>query len=129
MRRTATLLTTMLIATMLFAGGIASAEPQKNQVLVKDAECNNGKQYTFVLNGEGNSGHVLQSTSNIITVRYEVEYYDPDGNLIGSDEFDKGKKTGQRLIHCEGVAELVHWQLGPVTAVFDFWGFVTPLGK
>jgi hypothetical protein len=128
MRRRATLLAATLVATTLMACGIASAEPQMNQVLVKNAECSDGNKYSFVLNGEGNSGHVLQSTSNVITTHYTVEYYS-DGTLVATDSFSQGKKTGQQLIHCEGEATLVHWQLGPVTAVFDFDGFVTPRGK
>jgi hypothetical protein len=48
---------------------------------------------------------------------------------VASDSFYQGEKTGQQLIHCEGKTTLDHWQLGTVTAVFDFEGFVTPRGK
>lgn len=125
---------TLAVAAAMFAAvigaGVAAAEPAKNQVTVP-AMCDDGKRHTFVLNDEGNSGHVLQSTSNVITVWYEVTYVDPDGDPMATDSFDRGNKAGLEgaMISCHGETTLDHWQLGTVKAVFDFGGFVTPQGK
>jgi len=121
-----------LLVAALFAvvlgGGVAAAEPGKNQVMASVA-CDDGRQYTFVINGESNAGHLVESTSNLITARYAVDYFDGEGNLVASDSFDGGVKKGQRLISCQGETTFEHWQLGTVTAVIDFQGFVTPRGK
>lgn len=127
MKRTSLSLVAALFAAVL-GGGVAAAEPAKNQVRAS-ATCDDGRQYAFVLNGESNAGHLLDSTSNLITARYAVDYFDQEGNLVASDSFDQGAKKGQRLISCHGETAFEHWQLGTVTAVMEFQGFVTPNGK
>lgn len=127
MKRIALLSVAALFAAVL-GSGVAAAEPAKNQVMAS-ATCDDGRQYTFVLNGESNAGQLLDSTGNLITARYAVDYFDQDGNLVASDSFNQGTKKGQRLISCHGETTFEHWQLGTVTAVLEFQGFVTPNGK
>ncbi len=132
MKKMVLLLTMALLAAVLLTSGIgvAAAEPQKNQILVP-ATCDNGQSYTFVINGMSKVGQILGSTNNIAIKRFTVTYLDPDGNLIGGDEFDRGNKNGvQRdLINCAGRTTTEIQGLGLVTAVFEFQGFVTPRGK
>ncbi len=134
MRRMILLLEIVLVATVVFASGIGTvaAEPMKNQVVVP-ASCSDGKTYTFVLNGEGNAGHIIGSKSNIIIARATVIFTDPDtGELIGMDEFgQQGDKSGLEgdLIRCTGQVEVTLFRLGTVIAEFEFDAFVTPRAK
>lgn len=130
MRRIVLLLVTVLLAVVLFAGGIrtAAAEPQKNQIEVP-VTCSNGEQYTLVFNAMSKTGQVRGSTSNVVVKSGTVTYSDPDtGEPIRGDEFggQGNKKDLRGDLTCQGevVAELVG--LGPVRAVFEFQGFVTP---
>jgi hypothetical protein len=144
--RRAYFLSAMLFTAVLCVSGIglATAEPQKNQIVVQMPEeedpCTNGKHYTFVINGMSKTGHVTPSTEvdvpnvrNIVVKQFTVKYYDlQTGKLVGSDEFDSGKKEGLQddLIACTGVIkETVLQGLGPVRAVYDFQAFLTPRGK
>lgn len=130
MRRIALLLVTVLLAAVLFASGIgtAAAEPQKNQIEVP-VTCSNGEQFTLVFNAMSKTGQVRGSTSNVVVKSGTVTYSDPDtGEPIGGDEFggQSNKKGVRDDLTCQGgvVTELVG--LGPVRAVFEFQGFVTP---
>jgi hypothetical protein len=138
--RQAYFLSAMLFTAVLCISGIglAAAEPQKNQIVVKTEPCiPNGQTYTFVINGMSKTGHVTDSTDvpdvrNVVVKQFTVLYF-KEGNSkpVGSDEFDSGKKEGLQddLIQCSGTTQTVLQGLGPVTAIFDFQAFVTPRGK
>jgi len=128
MKRIVLLLTTILLSTMLLAGGIetAAAEPQKNQIEVP-VKCDNGEKYTFVINGEGNAGHLTESTSNLVIKSYTVTYITGTGERI-TDTFDQSNANGLQgdLITCTGRTRVELFGLGEVTAIFEFQAFVTP---
>jgi hypothetical protein len=128
MRQTGTLLATMLITLVLLASGIETgiAEPQKNQIAVP-VKCDNGEKYTLVFNGEGNAGHLeFAGPNNIIPKSYLVIYYQ-NGTEVARDEFHQGNWEEQEdLIHCTGKTKTEIFGLGPVTAVLEFEGLVTP---
>lgn len=144
--RQAYFLSAMLFTAVLCVSGIglATAEPQKNQIVVQVTEeqpCTNGESYTFVINGMSKTGHVTPNTDvevakgrnvNVVVKQFTVVYF-KEGNSkpVGSDEFDSGKKEGLQddLIQCIGTTQTVLQGLGPVTAIFDFQAFVTPRGK
>lgn len=131
MRRRAPLLAAVMLAATLLVGGTAAAEPHKNQVPVV-ASCDNGKNYTFVLNAQGNSGHIAGSKSNIIIKSYVATYTNADtGETLFVDTYNSGNKRGQQrdLISCSGVTTYVDNVFGEVTVIFEFQGFVTPRGK
>jgi hypothetical protein len=122
---------------VLCVSGIGlAAEPQKNQIVV-DALCEpDGQSYTFVINGMSKTGHVVDSTGNVVVKQYTVEYRDFEtGIVVGSDEFESGKALDQGLqddlIHCEGATKdpIEVQGLGLVTAVYEFQAFVTPRGE
>jgi hypothetical protein len=112
-----------LAAVMLVASsGVAKAEPGKNEVLV-NTRCGGGAEYTFVIKGEGDVGHVTGTRDVVVIKRYTVTYADAStGNLIGTQTVSNGKKAGLdgRLVSCTGTAAFNHWQLGDVTATFDY---------
>lgn len=129
MRRASLLLAAIFAAVTVFAGA-AVAEPQKNQVPVS-VSCDNGESYTFVLNGEGNSGHIEDSTNNVIAIRYTATYLDFEtGEVIAVDTVDNGVKKGLEgeLTQCEGRTVVEDWRLGKVISVFDLSAIVTPRG-
>ena len=134
--RRAYLLSAILFTVVLCLSGIgvATAEPQKNQIVV-EAKCSNGQEYTFVINAMSKTGDVEESTGNVVVKQYTVKYYDgkiKDENLVGSDTFEFGntKVLNGDLIQCSGVAEDIEVQgLGLVTAVYDFQAFFTPRGE
>jgi hypothetical protein len=120
-----------VMASVLLVGGVAAAEPMKNQIRVP-VTCDNGEDYTVVINGMGKAGHVVGSTSNIVIKSYTATYSDPaTGELIGGDEYGQGNKKGLEddLINCTGQITTDLVGLGSVTAVFEFEGFITPRGK
>jgi hypothetical protein len=137
--RRAYFLSAMLFTAVLCLSGIGglAAEPQKNQIVV-DAVCEpDGQSYTFVINGMSKTGHVVDSTNNVVVKQYIVEYRDFEtGIVVGSDEFESGKALDQGLqgdlIECEGEtppSDPIELQgLGLVTAIYDFQAFVTPRG-
>ena len=127
MKRKALLLTAVMLAATLLVGGTAAAEPHKNQVRVQ-ASCDNGKNYTFVLNAQGNSGKIVGSKSNIIIKSYVATYTNVDTGQTFVDTYDSGNKYGQQrdLISCTGETTYVDNVFGEVNVVFQFEGFVTP---
>ena len=132
MKRAYLLLAMLFTALLCLSGiGVAAAEPQKNQIVV-EASCNNGQDYTFVINGMSKTGDVKSSTSNVVVKEYTVKYYDENGTRVGRDMFAFGNKKvldaeNGDLISCSGVAEDIDVQgLGTVTAIYDFQAFVTP---
>ncbi len=135
MRRIVLLTTMVLLAVVLLASGVdtAAAEPQKNQILVP-AECTNGQDYTFVINGMSKVGKIVDGNNNIVITSFTVTYFEPpgppSGAFIGTDTFDQGNKEGLQgdLINCTGTTETELQGLGFVTAVYEFQGFVTPRG-
>ena len=115
-------------AILVIGASVAAAEPQKNKVLV-EASCDNGQKYAFVLNGEGNAGHIEGSTSNIIPVRYTVTYLDAETEeQVANYTFDQGEKKGMEgdLISCTGRTTFDDWRMGEVVSVFDFQALLTP---
>jgi hypothetical protein len=112
-----------LSAIMLAASvGVAAAEPGKNEVLV-NTQCGGGSQYTFVIKGEGDVGHVTGTKDVVVIKSYTVTYEDANtGQHIGTQTVDNGKKLGLggRLVSCTGTATFNHWQLGDVTATFNY---------
>ena len=124
--------TMALLAVVLLASGVntAAAEPQKNQILVP-ATCENNQKYTFVINGMGKVGKIVDGNNNIVITEYTVTYTDPQGDVVGQDTFDHGNAPDpQDAISCTGsvTTELQ----GPggepevLTAEYDFEGFITP---
>ena len=106
MRNFGLLATMVLLAVVLLTSGVGTAtaapktEPQKNknQILIEDATCTtDGQSYTFVINGMAKTGQLIDSTDeNIKIASYKVNYYDNEGNLLGTDEFDSGNKKKPR---------------------------------
>ncbi len=133
MRRIVLLTTMVLLAVVLLASGVntAAAEPQKNQILVP-ATCDNGQGYTFVINGMSKVGKIVDGNNNIVITSFTVTYFEPppSGAFIDTDTFDQGNKEGLQgdLINCTGTTETELQGLGPVTAVYEFQGVVTPRG-
>ena len=137
--RRAYFLSAMLFTAVLCLSGIGvAAELQKNQILVK-ADCLNGQEYTFVINGMSKTGQVTDETdvtSNVVVKQFTVTYVDEKGNTVGSDAYvnpviESGNEKGFTgdLISCSGTTETVLQGLGPVTATYKFLAFVTPRGN
>ena len=134
MKRKASIFATMLIATAILAGGprAAIAEPGKNQIKAETSTCSNGQNYTFVINGMGKAWQVNGTMNNLIVRRYTLTYFDPDsGELIGSDTYGGGKKSGQReaIISCTGEVTTELVSIGSVRVVATFDAFITPRGQ
>ena len=130
-----TLLTAILILIFLIVGalGTATAEPEKNQIVVP-AKCKteDGQRFTttFVINGMAKTGLLTDSTGNIVITSYTVSYYDDKGKLLDTDTFNSGTKLNSRddIVSCSGEVETTLQGLGDVTAVYEFKGFLTPAG-
>jgi hypothetical protein len=130
-----TLLTAFLILIFLIVGalGTATAEPQMNQIVVP-AKCKteDGQRFTttFVINAMAKTGHLTDSTGNIVITSYTVSYYDDQGKLLDTDTFDSGTKLNSRddIVSCSGQVDTTLQGLGDVTAVYEFKGFLTPAG-
>lgn len=129
MKKLYILFATMFAVVVLAVGaGVASAEPHKNQIILP-ASCDNGRNYTLVLNGEGNAGHVLGSNNNVIPVKYTVTYLNAENQEpIATYRYDNGKKTGLegKLVSCSGTTEFEDWKMGRVVSIFEFEALVTP---
>jgi hypothetical protein len=106
-----------------------------NQIVIEDAKCKiDGKKsstsYTFVINGMAKVGLLIDSTDkNIVITSYTVTYYDAEGDLLGTDEFDSGTKINSRddILSCSGQVTTDLEGIGDdVTAVYDFQGFLAP---
>jgi hypothetical protein len=130
-----TLLTAFLILIFVIVGalGTATAEPEKNQIVVP-AKCKteDGQRFTttFVINGMAKTGLLTDSTGNIVITSYTVSYYDDKGNLLDTDTFNSGTQLNSRddIVSCSGEVETTLQGLGDVTAVYEFKGFLTPAG-
>jgi hypothetical protein len=139
MRKFGLLATVVLLAVVLLTSGVgtATAEPQKNQILIEDAECDNGQSYTFVINGMSKVGQISEGNDNIVITEFTVTYSDVEtGDFLGEDTFDrgnaedpKGNSPQKDAISCTGSTITELQGLGEVKADFDFRGFVTPRGK
>jgi hypothetical protein len=143
MRQAYFLLAMLFTAVLCVSGiGLATAEPQKNQIVVVTEPCvPNGQTYTFVINGMSKTGHVTPSTDvevakgrnvNVVVKQFTVEYFDiPSEEKVGSDVYDAGKKVGLQgdLISCNGTTTTELQGLGLVRADFVFQAFVTPRGE
>lgn len=130
MKRAATLLAAMALAAALIAclASAALAEPQKNQITVPNAVCDDGSTHTFVINGMGKVGHLPDESGNLEIKRYTLIYKDPDtGEVIGSDQYGGGNKTGldDNLVTCHGETTTELVGLGLVTVDFELEGFFT----
>jgi hypothetical protein len=130
-----TLLTAFLILIFVIVGalGTATAEPEKNQIVVP-AKCKteDGQRFTttFVINGMAKTGLLTDSTGNIVITSYTVSYYDDQGKLLDTDTFNSGTQLNSRddIVSCSGEVETTLQGLGDVTAVYEFKGFLTPAG-
>ncbi len=139
MRKFGLLTTVVLLAMVLLTSGVgtAAAEPQKNQILIEDAECDNDQSYTFVINGMSKVGQISEGNDNIVITEFTVTYSDVEtGDFLGEDTFDrgnaedpKGNSPQKDAISCTGSTITELQGLGEVKADFDFRGFVTPRGK
>ena len=143
--RQAYFLSAMLFTAVLCVSGIglATAEPQKNQIVVVTEPCiPNGQTYTFVINGMSKTGHVVPNDTevdvlkgrnvNVVVKQFTVEYFDiPSEEKVGSDVYDAGNKVGLQgdLISCNGTTTTELQGLGLVRADFVFQAFVTPRGE
>ena len=132
-RKWQALLTTVLTLILLIVGalGTATAEPKMNQIVVP-AKCKteDGQRFTttFVINGMAKTGLLTDSTGNIVITSYTVSYYDDQGNLLDTDEFNSGTKLPSQddIVSCSGQIDTTLQGLGDVTAVYEFKGFLTP---
>ena len=130
-----TMLTAVLILIFVIVGalGTATAEPKMNQIVVP-AKCKTeeGKRFTttFVINAMAKTGHLTDSTGNIVITSYTVSYYDDQGNLLDTDTFNTGTQLNSRddIVSCSGEVDTTLQGLGDVTAVYEFTGFLTPAG-
>src|SRR4028118_912420 len=139
MRKLGRLATVVLLAMVLLTSGVgtAAAEPQKNQILIEDAECDNGQSYTFVINGMSKVGQISGGNDNFVVTEFIVTYRDAETNVfLGEGTFDKGKAEASKgnspqkdAISCTGSTITELQNLGVVKADFDFKGFVTPRGE
>ena len=129
-----TMLTAVLILIFVIVGalGPATAEPKKNQIVVPASCTTDGKSFTttFVINAMAKTGHLTDSTGNIVITSYTVSYYDDQGKLLDTDTFNSGTKLNSRddIVSCSGEVETTLQGLGDVTAVYEFKGFLTPAG-
>jgi hypothetical protein len=126
------LLTTILTLILLIVGalGTATAEPQKNQIVVPASCTTDGQSYTFVINGMAKTGHLTDSNGNFVFTSYTVNYYDDQGNLLDTDKYSAGTKLNSQddILSCRGQVDTTVQGLGDVTAVYEFKGFLTPRG-
>jgi hypothetical protein len=136
MRKFGLLATVALLAIVLFTSGVgtATAEPQKNQIVIEDATCTpdgqNFTTYTFVINGMSKVGKISGSNQNLVVTEYTVTYRDSDTKqFLGEDTFDRGNSEQRDTISCTGSTSTTLQGLGDVDAEFVFEGFVTPRGK
>ena len=139
-RKRQALLTTITALTFVFVFALGTTtaapptEPKKNQIVIEDAACTTGGQgptsYTFVINGMAKTGRLIDSTDkNIKITSYTLNYYDDQGNLLGTDEFRSGNKQKPRddILSCRGQVTTDLEGIGDdVTAVYDFRGFLVP---
>ena len=131
-RKRQALLTSVSALTLLlvFALGTATAEPQKNQIVVP-AKCKTeeGQRFTttFVINAMAKTGHLTDSTGNIVITSYTVSYYDDQHNLLDTDTFASGSQLNSQddILSCRGQVDTTLQGLGDVTAVYEFKGFLT----
>ena len=77
------------------------------------------------------TGRLIESADkNIKITSYTVNYYDDQGNLLGTDEFRSGNKQKPRddILSCRGqvTADFREGIGDDVTAVYDFQGFLVP---
>jgi hypothetical protein len=96
-----------LVALVAFAAGTAAAAPLASpnaEVIALD--CDNGEQYTIVVNGNGQwtPGHIIEGGSGkLIPVAFSVQATDSAGNVLFSDFVTKqGKMKGVQgaLVTC-----------------------------
>ena len=130
-RKRQALLTSVSALTLLlvFALGTATAEPQKNQIVVP-AKCKtDGRSFTttFVINAMAKTGLLTDSTGNIVITSYTVSYYDDQHNLLDTDTFASGSQLNSQddILSCRGQVDTTLQGLGDVTAVYEFKGFLT----
>ena len=134
-----TLLTGVLILLFFIVGALGKAtaepktEPKKNQIVVP-ASCKTqeGQRFTttFVINAMAKTGHLTDSTGNIVITSYTVSYYDDQGKLLDTDTFNSGTQLNSRddIVSCSGQVDTTLQGLGEVKAVYEFKGFLTPAG-
>ena len=134
-----TLVTAVLIVIFVIVGALGPAtaepktEPKKNQIVVPASCTTDGQSYTtytVVINGMAKTGHLTDSTGNIVITSYTVSYYDDQGNLLDTDTFNRGTKLNSRddIMSCSGQVDTTLQGLGDVTAFYEFKGFLTPAG-
>lgn len=133
MRRATYLLKVGMLAAALLActAVTAWAEPEKNQITVPDALCENGEKITFVIEGMGKGAKLPEGDGNLMIKYYTLTYSDPEtGEVVETVEYGGGEKTGQQddLVTCRGetTTEIVGFEL--VTIDFELEGFFTPRG-
>jgi hypothetical protein len=82
----------------------------------------------MMINGEGNVGQTIGSTSNLTIARSSVTFLDPETRAQVADPIiaDNGEKKGLQgdLITCSGEVTTELFRLGKVTVVFEFKGFI-----
>jgi len=131
MRKATALVLTIVMGLVVLGNAQAvRAEPGKDQIEAR-ANCSDGENYTFVLNGMGKAWKLEGTNRNLLVKRYTLTYYDPvTGELIGSDTYGGGEKNGQEddLITCQGEVTTVLEGLGLVRVVAEFEAFISPRG-
>jgi hypothetical protein len=125
----------MAMVLAAFSSGVAAADPitSKKAELVT-VTCTNGQELT-VAPSNGNAGHIVGTTGNIIVIESSVTATDPvTGEVLFSETHtNKGKRVGfgDDLITCSTeIGTFFVPELGQVaTVVVTFEGFLTPQGK
>jgi hypothetical protein len=135
MRKFGLLATVALLAMVLLASGVstAAAEPQKNQIPVP-VKCDNSQSYTLVINGMSKVGQISGGNQNIVVTKFAVTYFEQGtDDVVGGGTFDQGNAEDSKgnspqgdAISCTGSVDTTLQGLGPVTAVYEFEGFITP---
>ena len=133
MSRVTCLLTTGMLTLVLLAcaASTAGAEPEKNQITVPGAQCDNGEEITFVINAMGKGAKLPEGDGNLVIKDYTLVYSNPKtGEVVGTVEYGGGKKTGQAddLVTCLGETTTEIVGFGLVTIDFELEGFFTPRG-
>ncbi|MBA3389712.1 MAG: hypothetical protein M3397_12825 [Actinomycetota bacterium] len=131
MSRVTCLLTTGMLTLVLLAcaASTAGAEPEKNQITVPGAQCDNGEEITFVIEGMGKGAKLPEGDGNLVIKDYTLIYTDPDTKeVLETIEYGGGQKTGQAddLVTCLGETTTEIVGFGLVTIDFRLQGFFTP---
>lgn len=133
MRKMTRLLTAGMLSLALLACAVtaAGAEPEKNQITVTGAQCDNGTEITFTLNAMGKGLKLPEGDGNLQAKYYTLIYKTPGTeDVLEVVEYGGGVKTGQAddLVTCSGETTTEIIGFGLVTIDYELQGFFNPRG-